>query len=280
MSIHLDHSGLVVRDLDHAARQMTAMGFALTPRSFHTVPNADGSLRPAGTANHCAMLERGYLEIIAVTDPAAVSFSRDEIGGFAKRFEGLHLLAMGTTEAGALEASLHLPGRDLSRAIGNDVARFRLVPIPPLSGVDMTFFFIEHRTRSLLWTPELLVHPNGATGLLELVVLADDLEGAGKRYADVLGSPVPGGDGILSFPLDRSRFLVMTPEAAGEHFGAGVPEHALPHCAGQSVEVRDLATAAAVLEHNGVAFVRHNGRLTVAPPDAGGAFLQFAEVGK
>jgi hypothetical protein len=223
------------------------------------------------------MLERGYLEIVAVTDPAAVSFSRDEIGGFADRFEGLHLLGIGTTDAAAAEARLGLSGRDLSRAIGSAVARFRLVPIPPLSGADMTFFLIEHRTRELLWTPDSLTHPNGATALLELVVVAEDLAAAGQRYGAILGQPGEAESGVAAFALDRSRFLVMTPDAAAEHFGDPVPPHPLPHCAGQAVEVRDLVETAALLERNGVPFAHRGNRLTVSPSQAGGAFLQFVE---
>src|SRR5690606_18193309 len=94
-------------DLDLAASQMRALGFNLQPRSLHTVPNEDGSLRLAGTANQCAMLTRGYLEIVSVTDPTAISFSNTEIGGFLTRFQGLHLLAIGTDDAGNVETRLN-----------------------------------------------------------------------------------------------------------------------------------------------------------------------------
>jgi hypothetical protein len=287
MSGHLDHSGLVVRDLDRGAARYRALGFSLTPRSDHAVPNPDGSLRPAGTANHCAMFERGYLEVVAVTDPGASSFSRTEIGNFTARFEGLHLLAIGTADAAKTAARLNAGGhspvepRDLRREIstngGTREAQFRLIVVPRLSGPDITFFFIEHRTPELVWTPGSTAHANGAVGLYELVTVTNDLDEAGNLYERAFGvAPVAVGGG-LSFELEQSRFLVLSPVGAGQHFGAELPAHALPHCAGQTVEVENLATTATLLSDNGVPFLRTGGRLTVTPDFAGGSFLQFAE---
>jgi hypothetical protein len=290
MTGHLDHSGLVVRDLAGAAARFRALGFNLTPRSDHAVPNADGTLRPAGTANHCAMLERGYLEIVAVTDPAATSFSRTEIGNFADRFEGLHLLAIGTEDAESatarLNASGHAPveARDLRRRVDwggtRREAQFRLIVVPRLSGPDITFFFIEHRTPELVWTPGSTDHPNGAICLCELVTVTNDLEAA-RGLCETAFAVAPAMlDGGLSFELERSRYLVLTPAAAGRHYGAALPGRALPHCAGQTVEVRELSRTAAILAENGVPFLRSGGRLTVTPAFACGSFLQFAEQGR
>lgn len=287
MTLHLDHSGLVVRDLSRAAQQMTALGFKLTARSHHTVPNPDGTLRPAGTANHCAMLQRGYIEIIAVTDPSADSFSRTEIGGFAARFEGLHLLATGTDDAEHVEARLNAGAqervsvralhREIDTPEGPHDAGFRLIVIPPLSGRDITFFVIEHRTPELLWTPASMVHPNGASTLLELVIVEADIDAVRPHYERVLGMPA-GTDGEgLTFELDRSRYLVMTTDAAVRHFGAPLPPHDLPHCAGQAIEVVDLDATARLLTANNVPFGRTGDRLTIAPTHACGSFLQFAE---
>jgi hypothetical protein len=278
---------VVVRDLSRAAEQFVALGFNLTPRSYHTVPNPDGSLRPAGTANHCAMLQRGYLEIIAVTDPSAESFSLTEISGFVERFEGLHLLATGTDNASRVEAHLNstderpVSVRALHRRVdipnGPRDAEFRLIIVPQLSGPDITFFFIEHKTPELLWTADSMSHPNGSLGLLELVIVADDLDEARGPYESALGEPVTLNSEALTFELDRSRLLVMTPDAGARHFGTALPKHELPHCAGQAVEVSDLVATSALLTANGVPFHKVGDRLTVWPDNAGGAFLQFAE---
>lgn len=287
ITTHLDHSGLVVANLDKAVAQIAALGFQPLPRSFHQVPDGSGNPVPAGTANHCVMLARGYLEVIAVTDPSRDSFSRWEIGGFAERFEGLHLLAIGTSDAEAAKDRLNAHGgtpvltRDLRRKVdtdsGEQEAAFRLVVVPELSGSDITLFFIEHRTRELLWTPESQIHPNGATALLELVVVSDDPQASRPEYERAFGPATQTSADGLRFELDQSRFLVLTPAAAANHFGAPLPSHTTPHCAGQAVEVTDLAATASLLKANGVPFTTTHGRLTVGPDHACGAFLQFVE---
>lgn len=287
MRPHLDHSGLVVADLESAGKQLHALGFNLSPLSQHTVPNPDGSLRLAGTANQCAMLQRGYIELVAVTDPAAKSFSNAEIGGFLGRFAGLHLLAIGTPDAGGVEKRLNsgtrppVAMRDLHRLIatpdGPRDARFKLVVVPQLSGPDITFFFIEHQTPELLWTPLSLIHPNGAMSLLELVVVTEDLAAARPEFEKCFGLPAVSNGDHFTFALDKSRFLVMTADAAQNYYASPIPSRTLPHCAGQTVGVADLQTTKEILETHGVPFVHAGARLTVAPAHACGSFLQFVE---
>src|SRR5690606_3939098 len=149
------------------------------------------------------------LEVFAVTDPKADSFSRTEIGGFAERFEGLHLLAIGTDSASVAEARINAWGtlpvsvRALHRKIdtphGQRYAGFRLLVVPQLSGPDITFFFIEHRTPELLWTEPSMVHPNGATALLELVIITDDLGAARQGYDGAFGGSASVRDGVLAY---------------------------------------------------------------------------------
>src|SRR5262249_24639362 len=92
----LDHAGILVRDLDQAAAQFRRLGFQLTPRGYHTLPAAPGGKRPrVGTGNNCAMLERGYVELIGVTDPKYEGRLRADL----EAYQGLHLIAFGTTDA-------------------------------------------------------------------------------------------------------------------------------------------------------------------------------------
>ena len=92
--LSLDHVGIAVADLDKAAAQFQRLGFQLTPRGYHTLPPpSPGAPRPlVGTGNNCAMLRRGYLELIGVTDPVYQGRLRADIA----RYEGLHVIAFGT----------------------------------------------------------------------------------------------------------------------------------------------------------------------------------------
>src|SRR5262245_59367521 len=84
--IVLDHVGHFVRDPDGAAAALTRAGFAPTPRSVQVAP--DGG--PTGTGNVCAMLTRGYLEVLFKT--ADTSLGREFEAALA-RHSGLQLAA-------------------------------------------------------------------------------------------------------------------------------------------------------------------------------------------
>ena len=57
----LDHLIVGVRDLEAARAQWARLGFNSTPRGRHL---------GWGTANHCLMLEEGYVELLGIVDPA------------------------------------------------------------------------------------------------------------------------------------------------------------------------------------------------------------------
>ena len=106
--LSLDHVGIAVADLDKAAAQFQRLGFQLTPRGYHTLPPpSPGAPRPlVGTGNNCAMLRRGYLELIGVTDPVYQGRLRADIA----RYEGLHVIAFGSEDAAATAGALRQAG--------------------------------------------------------------------------------------------------------------------------------------------------------------------------
>ena len=62
MPRRLDHLVICVRDLAQAALDWQTLGFSLTPTGVH----------PFGTSNRLAMFGNNFLELLAVTDVAAV----------------------------------------------------------------------------------------------------------------------------------------------------------------------------------------------------------------
>lgn len=284
-TLHLDHTGHIVHDLAAAAETYRRLGFSLQPVSHHQTPGRDGRMVPAGTANQCAMLARGYLEIMGVTDRKADSYSAREAGGFLDTFEGLHLLAIGTADRDATRARLQRNGtacatRDLARMVdtgaGPAEARFRLLTVAPLSDASRSFFFIEHATRDLVWPPGSTSHPNGAQGLAELVIVAAEPAALVPVLDVVLAvAGQPEGEGFF-WQLHHSRLIVTTAAGAGRRFGTAIAGRNLTHAAGQVIEVADPDATAALLQRNHVPFRHHLGRLTVAPADCMGVALQFA----
>ena len=64
----LDHVGVAVPDLDVAAAEWQALGFAVQP----LLPHMAGGT-PTGTGNRNIMLGEGYIELLATIDPAKPS---------------------------------------------------------------------------------------------------------------------------------------------------------------------------------------------------------------
>src|SRR5260370_41006808 len=89
----LDNCGTVVPDLGAAAAAYERLGFRLTAVQQQAGPLAPGGpVVHWGSANRCAMLEDGYLEIIGIVDPALYD---NELGRFLARYHGIHIMALG-----------------------------------------------------------------------------------------------------------------------------------------------------------------------------------------
>ncbi|MCU0985665.1 MAG: VOC family protein [Acetobacteraceae bacterium] len=163
----LDHVGIAGRDLATLAATYEGLGFTLSPFAQHHAPGADGVVRAIGTGNRCAMLRQGYLELIAVVDPALPSNTLDR---FLARYEGLHILAFGIDDAEAELSRLRaegvtIPGiawleRPVDTPEGMRTARFARLPLP--EAPEGRIQLIRHMTPELLWQPDLLDHRNHA----------------------------------------------------------------------------------------------------------------------
>src|SRR6188508_2015998 len=101
--IFLDHVGHFVRDREAAAAALTRAGFAPTPVSVQVAP--DGS--PTGTGNVCAMLSRGYVEVLFKT--ADTPLGREFEAALA-RHSGLQLAAFAVADAVAWHQRLDAAG--------------------------------------------------------------------------------------------------------------------------------------------------------------------------
>src|SRR5688572_32351224 len=103
----LDHVGVAVRNLDTGRATYERLGFRLTQRSHHRGSAAPGApVEPWGSGNHCAMFRDGYLEIVGLTDPAMFS----SVKALVARYEGAHIIAIGTDSVDAMGAELERRG--------------------------------------------------------------------------------------------------------------------------------------------------------------------------
>ncbi len=257
----LDHVGAIARDLDAAARQWERLGFTLAPQSRQrgAVPG-EKSMQPWATANRCAIFERGYLELIGTVDPTAFNpWTR-----FVDRFEGLHLVALRCMNADATYERLRESAPFLDPPVARErkltyrgeerTMRFRNIFSRDKECPEARYIVIEHQTPELLWQPELTRHENGALGLVEAWIVADDPAVAHRTDA-----------------LDRAVQTVGK-RAFVERFGWSPPA---PCLAAITVAFADLAAAMRLIEQRGMTLGRQDDDIWVLPQDCNGFVMRM-----
>src|SRR5215510_906302 len=272
----LDHVGHFIPDADAASAALSRAGFAPAPKSIQV---ADGQL--TGTGNVTAMLERGYIEILFKT--ADTPLGREFETSIA-RYAGLHLIAFAVADAKATQAQLAANGfrvrpivelrRPVATATGEATAAFTVARVEEGQMREGRIQYLTHHTEGAVWQPRWLSHPNGAKGLIDVVVAVADVDEAAARYVRFLGHeavPTNIGRGIF---LERGGVqLVNAASLARLMPRLMVPP--LPFIAGYAIRVDSLTAAERALASGGVAAER-GGRMLIAsfPNELGqGAWL-------
>jgi len=271
-STGLDHVGACSRDPAALWGAYERLGFTLTPIARQSRGN-----QPLGTANRCAMLRRGYIELLAVVDPALPD---NGLGAMLDRFEGARILALGMEDSeGNLErlrkAGLDIPGvSPLSRPVeaGGPSARFERLPLPeaPEGRVQL----VRHLTPEAIWQERWMQHPNGATELRAAIVVSGQPAESAARLSRLSGlalAPDPAGGFALPLP-DGSCVRILPPEVAAAILpGAEAP--ALPAVMAMVIGVADLDAARRHLAAEPL--VEVPGGVMVPPARAAGCALVF-----
>lgn len=281
----LDHIGVAARDLGPLTAQYERLGFLLTPVAHHSGKRTPGGpVEPFATGNRCAMLRRGYIELIAILNPAAFS---NRLDAFLARYTGIHILAITVEDEAANLARLRKAGLDipgvayLERPVDDadpkgPQARFARLPLP--DAPEGRIQLIRHLTPEAIWQERFLTHPNGATALESVVLALPQPAETAARFSRLAGLPVtpdPAGGFVLTFPRGGSVRLLPAEALPGVLPGVAIPS--LPFIAGIVVQTGDGgAAAAALLARNGIATTRGPLGLHVAPANAGGTALVFA----
>ena len=285
-SLSLDHVGAMVRDLDSGAEWWRRLGFRLAPRSPQlgaTVPG--GPVEPWATANHCAVLRRGYLELIGIVNAARFNPWRT----YMDRFEGIHIAAFRCDDADRAYAELQRRAEGLDAPVDRRreapfgsttrTMRFRNIFSRDAFYPEGRIIVIEHQTPEVLWQDELTMHPNGAMGLEAIILFADDVAPVLDRMQAIAGATagrsqpnrvridLPGGGGIEV--LGVAQFAARFP---------GVTPPRLPCIGGCVVSVDDLAAARQLIAGNGVPLNESDGRTVwIAPEFANGAAIELIQ---
>ncbi|HST76716.1 MAG TPA: VOC family protein [Acetobacteraceae bacterium] len=278
----LDHVGVAGRDLGAMAAAFERLGFQLTPLARHSGKRTpDGPVVPFGTGNRCIMLRQGYVELIAIVDPAAFSNTLDR---FLARYAGIHIIALGIDDETAnldrlRRAGIDIPGvaylerpvDDADRA--GPRARFARLPLP--DAPEGRLQLIRHLTPEAIWQERFLTHPNHAIGLAAVVIAVEHPAESAARFSRLAGRPVvPDPAGGFALPLPHGTVRLLPPDALGAVFpGAAIPS--LPYIAGIVVRADDLDATARLLGERGVAHERRGEVVLVGADQAAGAAVRF-----
>lgn len=283
----IDHSVLYTTDMDATAATYEALGFTLTPLSMHMGSDRPGGERkPMGAGNRCALFGGTYLELLGLFGDGSVD--PWNIRPLIEKYEGLHGCSFGCGDAEPVERRLRAAGlassgvlplqRDVDTPGGTETARFQAVHLDRALTPEGLIHIAHHLTPELIHQPRYLGHANGATYLHGVLLVVDDadLDATVARYARMLDTePVVEGPRRV-LPLQVGRMEIVAVSAFGDVL-PGEPVPALPYLAGQTVAVRDLGAARALVEGNGFAVRELPDGFFVGAAEARGAAIAFVE---
>jgi hypothetical protein len=281
--IFLDHIGWYVSDLTAAGAAFERLGFILTPSTPHTHENAAGERIPSGTANRCAMLGLGYLEILSHT-PTLDTPLANQLRAGLDRYQGLHLIAFTCADAATEAARIQeagfapLPVADLRRQVETDdgeeiTAAFSVVRLPPNAMAEGRVQMLTQDTPEAVWLESLIARDNAIDALTGVMVCTPDPDEAAARFGRFTGrAPVHGSEG-RELVLDRGNVSFVTPD----QFLALVPGAQIPSdpfIAAAIMRSRDPAATSSFMKKQGVEVsTRKDGVMVIDATDAMGAYL-------
>jgi catechol 2,3-dioxygenase-like lactoylglutathione lyase family enzyme len=280
--VFLDHLGFFVRDLDEAGRQFGRLGFQVSQINVQTNADAQGVLAPSGTSNRLARLRRGYLEILAATHETPLA---DQLKGALARYPGIHLIALShddipaqrerlTADGFRMQPTVTLRRRDKTLAGAPELAWSVLRPEPGVMAEGRVQFTKAHNPEHV-WREELIVHPNGAEGLSDILLCVEDRHEAAERYGRYAHRAPQHGDACSAVALDRGRLVFIEPTNGASMLPAFAPP-SLPFIAGQALRANDIAVTRGVLSRNAVTpMFADDDLVCVSPADALGGYLLF-----
>lgn len=278
----LDHVGYFVADLETAAHQLRRLGFQVSPLNVQHNADERGDLVATGTSNRLALLDRGFIEVLAAAGQTPLA---EQLRGAVARYQGLHLIALTHADMPAqrrrlIEAGFAMQGivnlrRYVAAPQGERQMAYSVLRTEPGQMAEGRVQMLTNHTPELLWTPGSTSHENRADALTGLLICVADPVEAALRYGRFVGRPVKSADGSAEIALDRGRLLLVGPgDAAAILPDLTLPD--LPYIAGIALRSADLTATRRALARNGIRpIVATNELICVGPHEALGAYILF-----
>jgi hypothetical protein len=289
--IFLDHVGHFAADPDAASAALVSAGFTATPRSVQVNPqvgaSGKGGVVLSGTGNVTGMLRHGYIEVLYKTADTALG---RELDSAMSRYAGVHLAAFSVGDAGAAHRRLESSGfrvrplvhmeRPVDTETGPDMAKFSVARVEPGQMAEGRIQILTHHTEAAVWQPRWLSHPNGAVGLIDVVIATANVDEAADRLARFLGRLAASNTAGKAIRLDRGGVQLVTAEALSR-LATDLAIPSLPFIGLYAIAVRSIPVLCDSLRRGGVAFVHRDGFVLAHFPSAlgigGWVFVERSE---
>jgi hypothetical protein len=276
--IFLDHVGHFAADPEAASAALTAAGFAPTPRSVQVNPQVSasgkGGVVLTGTGNVTSMFCRGYIEILYKTADTALG---RELDSAMSRYAGVHLAAFSVADAATERRRLESADfrvrplahfeRPVETEAGPDIAKFTVTRVEAGEMAEGRIQILTHHTEAAVWQPRWLSHPNGATGLIDVVIATAKVEEAAGRFSRFLGRPVTDSAFGKAIRLDRGGVQLVT-DAAFSRLAPDLSRPSLPFIGLYAIAVRSIPALCGSLQRGGISFAAQDGFVTARFPSA------------
>jgi hypothetical protein len=293
MPRRLDHRIICVHDLAQAELVWRNLGFTLTPTGVH----------PFGTSNRLAMFSNNFLELLAVTDVAAVPAAAPGRFSFAAHNqdflatgEGMSMLALHSADAHADAA--RFKANDIGAYAPFDFGRDAVLPGGGTARVEFSlafatdpampgiaFFTCQQRhPPELFWKPDYQRHPNGSLRVVEVVMSAPEPIAHRGFFERMTESAAELAPGRLTVGNAGDRISVLNPieiarRLPGLGLDLGLAVDGSPRFCAARLAVADLNATKRELESNGVDCQIADGVLLIPPAASHGLALEFVEQG-
>lgn len=231
MARGLDHIVHAVRDLNAAAGIYRRLGFTVGARNRH----------PWGTHNHIVQFPGFFIELLTLAEPDKLgsdgfsvlfgAYNRD----FLKTAEGFSLLILESRDAAADEKQFRAAGiagsavmrfeREGKRPDGSAVKLgFSLAFAADRLAPQIHFATCQQHYPENFWNPAFQQHPNGVSGVVGVVAVAEAPEQHRKFFESYVGAEAGAIDGGFSVATPRGTLEMLTPAAFRKHFRQPEPD--------------------------------------------------------
>ena len=284
MARGLDHIVHAVRNLDACGALYERLGFIVGARNRHDW----------GTHNRIVQMPGVYIELLTVGEPdKLVGDGIPRLFGvhnrdFLARHEGLAGVLLESRDAAADAAAFGGAGiaasaalrfeREARRPDGTPIrVAFSLAFARDPAGAEAVFASCQQHAPEMFWNPAFQAHRNGVTGIVGLVMVAENPSDHHIFLSAFTGERelLATSSGIM-VQTPRGAIKVMEPSAYQRHFGVAPPDLARgARLAAIVFSARDRAAVAALLAQAKIAAATQVERIVVSPHDAMGATIVF-----